>query len=274
AQIKPQIPRPIGAPHEQSKTAIPRPLGAPAEERAPEPAPEPRHRELTTTPTTVTDDLPPIDGRTFSNPGLIGQGVQLAMLIAAALGVAMIVAFTVLNNRLDAYATTGESLTRVESAQSIINTWMRPLLVLALLVAYVASVLWARRVLRNISVFDKFVPETALWMWIIPGANIFVLWQHLELAWKGSDVYAKSNEDWRKGKSNWWSFAFALLAIVAFGVIIYAWLFMSSDTFESSIDANAVSIIGYGLVVASLLCGVRAVGNVVDRQQNRVQQYD
>ncbi|MCP3973759.1 MAG: hypothetical protein GY720_04625 [bacterium] len=272
--IRPRIPKPIGAPHEQSRTAIPRPLGSPPDEWSPEPVAERRRVELSTTPTTVTDDLPPIDGRTFSNPGLVGQGVQLTMLVAAGLAVAMIVAFTVLNNRLDGYATTGESLVRVESAQSIINTWMRPLLIGALLVAYVAAVLWARRVLRNILVFDKSVPETALWMWVIPGANIFVLWQHLELAWKGSDVFTKDDPQWRKGKPNWWSFGFALLAIIAFGVIIFAWLFMSSETFENAIDANAVSIIGYGLLAASLLSGVRAVGTVVDRQQNRVQQYD
>jgi len=280
--VRREMPRPIGAPVEQTTKSIPRPIGAdpdPGREEAP------AVRSLSSMAARVerpparppSEELPPIDGRSFSNPGLFGQGVQLVLLATASLGVAMIVALTVLNNRLDDYAKTGESLVRIESAESIINNWLRPLLALAILAAYILIVLWVLRAVRNLSVFDKFVPEAALWMWAIPLANIVVLRQHLDFAWKGSDILLKGDDQWRKSRGNWWTLAFTVLAFGAFAVIIYAAFFSAESIerpFESAIDANAISMIGYGMLVASLLCLVRAVGDVIERQRTRVQEFD
>jgi hypothetical protein len=178
-----------------------------------------------------------------------------------------------LNNRLDAYATTGEEFNRLESAESIINNWLRPVLALVMFATYLLFVFWARRVVRNLSVFDRAVPETALWMWIIPGVNVYLLYQHMDRAWKGADVHSKNARDWRRGRPDLWNIVFAVFVIIGFGVIIYA-SFLDSSTFESSIDANAYSMIGYGLLAASLLGAARAVGTVIERQRTRVASFD
>jgi len=273
--VRAEIPKPIGAARDPIDTPLPRPIGhdgpaisesAPATKprvAVPEPRPRPAPRSA--------DDLPPIDGRRFQNPGLLGQMLQLALIATAAIAVAMMVGLILLNNRLDAYATSGEGLNRIESAESLINTWLRPLLAVAVLGVYVFLVFWARRVTRNLSFFDRGVPETALWMWVIPLVNVFMLFRHLDLAWKGSDVLHRSS-GWRKGRPDLWNLGFAILVVVGFGLIIYGF-WLGADTFEAAIDANAFSMIGYALLAASLLCAAKAVGNVIHRQRTRAESF-
>ena len=277
-QVRRGIPKPIGAAPDLSlDRPLPRPIprATPTTDEDATSAARPRV-ELPDRPKAAPApdlDLPPIDGRAFQNPGLMGQGLQLALLASAAIAVAMIVGLIVLNNRLDAYATSGEQLNRVESAESIINSWMRPLLAAAVLLTYILFVVWVRRVVNNLSVFDRSIPETALWMWIIPVVNVYLLHQHMDRAWKGADVHSRYAQEWMRGRHELWNIAFAILVVAAFGLIIYAG-FLDSATFEASMDANAQSMVGYGLLSASLLCAVKAVGHVIERQQARVASFD
>lgn len=273
-QILAEIPQPISGERDSASPAIPRPIGM-TESTAAADVREPESATAEEAPRAVEPaaELHPIDGRRFENPGLLGQGTQLVLLAATGVAVAMILALTLLNNRLDSYATSGEGLVRVESAESLINTWLRPLLVLSVLGGYALLVYWARRVQNNIAMFNRFVPETAMWMWLIPIGNVWALHRHFDNAWKGADVDRRGGEDWQRGRPEWWNVAFTILVVVAFVVIVYAGLFRSADSFEAAIDANAWSMIGYGLLAASLLSAVKAVGIVIERQEDRVKTY-
>ena len=185
----------------------------------------------------------------------------------------MVVALTVLNNRLNDYATTGESVARVESAENIINTWMRPTMAIVLLGGLVALIMWARRAYANVGVMDRDVDEAAPWMWLIPVANLFVLARHMDLAWKGPDVFTRDDPEWKRGRPDWWTVGFLILSLAAIGAIIFGWL-QGAETFESAMDANAISLIGYGLLSGALLMAVKAIGNIIMRQRNRVAQFE
>ena len=106
-------------------------------------------------------------------------------------------------------------------------------------------------------------------MWVIPIANVFVLFRHLDLGWKGSDALRRSS-DWRKGRPDFWNLAFALLIVAGFGLIIFGFM-LGADTFEAAIDANAFSLIGYFLLAVSLLCASKAVETVIRRQRTRAE---
>jgi len=273
--VRREIPQPIGAPSSPERVEIPRPIGEKAAqtERAPEPRPRVAVPERPRPQPADVDeaDLPPLSAHTFHNPGLLGQGLQLALIAAAAVAVLMILGLTLLNNRLAEYAESGEGLNRIESAESLINTWLRPVLAIAIVLAYVVMVWWARRALRNLEMFERPVPEAAPWMWLIPGANIFVLYQHIDLARKGSDSLRRV-ANWRQGAPDPWNAAFAFLATIGFGVIIYAAL-LGNDTFEQAIDANSFSMVGYGMLAIALLCGARAVGTVLNHQRSRAESF-
>jgi hypothetical protein len=98
-----------------------------------------------------------------------------------------------------------------------------------------------------------------------------VIYRHLDLGWKGSDALRRSSE-WRRGRPDFWNLAFALLIIAGFGLIIYGFV-LGADTFEAAIDANAFSLIGYFLLAVSLLCGSKAVENVIHRQRTRAETF-
>lgn len=290
--MRTEVPQPIGAPVSQEDRSIPRPIGADAEpsggsqqsdegsqqsdEVAVETPADRARRPRVAVPEPIAErdrqeerrDLPPISTGHFRNPGIVGQGVQIALLVTALIAVAMIVALTVLNNRLDAYGTTGEGLSRVNSAESMVNSWMRPLIIGSVLITYALVAAWGRRIVANLAAFGKDVEETALWMWMVPGANMWVLLRHYHLGWKGADVYALGGRDWMRGRPDWWTVAFVTLPVLGFLFIIYA-AFIGADTFESAINANAFSLIGYALLAFGLLSGVRAISNVIDRQRSR-----
>lgn len=271
--IRSSIPRPIGE-EQPAPAEIPSPFEAEPPE-APVAREEPRPRvavpDREPEPAVELDesDLPPLDSR-FRNPGLLGQGVQLLLTVSAALSAAMMVALIVLNNRLDAYATTGESLSRVRSAESMVNTWMRPLLIAAIVITYALLATWCRRALANLRVFNNDVDETPLWMWVMPIVNMWVLFRHLDLSWKGSDYYARGARTWQRGVPDMWTVLFVLLPTLGFVLVLFAWV-NGADTFSMAIDSNAFSMIGYFAIAMGLLAGVRSISNIVDRQRTRVE---
>ncbi len=272
--IRSSIPRPLGA-DSPAATEVPRPIDVQREEgESPAARDEPPRRVAVPGPTPGptaddADELPPLDGR-FHNPGLLGQGVQLLLLVSAALSVAMMVSLIVLNNRLDTYATTGESLSRIMSAESMVNAWMRPLLIGAIVVTYALLATWARRVLENLHAFNNGMEETPLWMWMMPFVNMWVLFRHLDLGWKGSDYVARGSRTWQRGVPDVWTVLFVLLPTLGFVLVLYAWV-SGADTFERAIDSNAFSIIGYSAISGGLLAGVRSITNIIDRQRTRVE---
>ncbi|MGI9610342.1 MAG: hypothetical protein ACR2NL_08595 [Acidimicrobiia bacterium] len=271
------------------RSAVPRPLGeedpAPAEARQPieverddrgSPAAAAERKPRVAVPEPIEGsaedeeaDLPPLDGR-FRNPGLMGQVVQVLLLVSAALAVAMMVALVVLNNRLDNYATSGEGLSSVMSAESMVNTWMRPLLIGAIVVAYALLAMWARRVLENLRVFNNGMDETPVWMWLMPFVNMWVLFRHLDLAWKGSDYLARGARTWQRSVPDMWTVLFVLLPTLGFVLVLYGWV-SGADTFQTAIDSNAFAMIGYFALALGLLAGVRSISNIIDRQRTRVE---
>ena len=265
--IRRSLPQPIGAPRSPGRVELPKPIEA---HQAP-----PRGSAVDSTPAQQAHDLdlPPLEGQVFQNPGIFGQAVQLALLAGSAVSVAMVVALTVLNNRLNDYATTGESIARVESAENVINTWLRPALAIVLLGGLIALVMWAKRAYANVAAMDREVSEAAPWMWFIPIVNLFVLARHMDLAWKGADVFTRDDPDWRRGRPDWWTVGFLVLSLTAVGGIIYGWL-QGADSFETAMDANAISLIGYGLLSGALLMAVKAISNIIARQRTRASQFD
>ncbi len=257
------LPTPLGSP-EKPSTEIPQPL-----------EPQAKSSWTPTTPQTTdlaAGELPPTD-RLFQDPGLLGQVTQLALLVAAAVAVAMVVAHIVLNNRLTDYQETFESIPRVESVQSIIGTWLRYLLILTLLGAFLLTVAWARRVIANLAVFGKPLPEAALWMWAVPLVNIFVVRQHFDNAWKGSDVLLKDDPDWKRSRGNWWTLGFTALAVATVVALFFGSTMIDTDNIEGSLDSNAILMIGYAFLAASLLCLVRSISGIIERQHTRARQF-
>jgi hypothetical protein len=259
-------------------TELPTPLGSPQKPSTEIPQPIEQQAKSSWSPTPPkavekpAGELPPTD-RLFQDPGLLGQATQLALLVAAAVSVAMVVAHIVLNNRLTDYQETFESIPRVESVQSIIGTWLRYLLILTLLGAFVLTVAWARRVVANLAIFRKPVSEAALWMWAIPLVNILVVRQHFDNAWKGSDVLLKDDPEWKKSRGNWWTLGFTALALLTVAVLFYGSNFVNADNIEGSLDSNSYLMIGYALLAASLLCLVRSISGIMERQHNRARQF-
>lgn len=260
------------------RTELPKPMDSKTRPATEVPKPIEPRQGSTWTPTTPEKTAPP-DGELaptdtiFEDPGIFGQSLQLALLATAAISVAMIVAHIVLNNRLTNYARNGESVPRIQSVENIIGTWLRPALIVALLLTYLLTVIWSRRVVANLAVFEKPVPETALWMWAIPLVNFLVVRQHLDNAWKGSDVLLKDDPEWRSTPGNWWTLAFAVLALATVAVLFFGSFMVDIGTDEGAIDSNSYLMIGYALLAASLLCLVRSIGAVIERQHNRARRF-
>ena len=267
--IRREVPTPLGSPHEPP-TEIPLPIGS---ETQPSwtPTPMAPAESATESATESAGELPPTD-RLFRDPGILGQGTQLALIATAAISVAMVVAHIVLNNRLTDNATNGESIVKVESVHSIIGNWLRWVLIVALVVTYLLTVVWGRRVVANLAVFGKPMPEAALWMWAIPLVNILVVHRHFDDAWKGSDVLLKDDPGWQKTRGNWWTLGFAAFAIAAVGVLFYGST-RNGDLVEAAIDSNAFLMIGYALLGAAVLCLVRSISGIIERQHNRARHF-
>ena len=104
----------------------------------------------------------------------------------------------------------------------------------------------------------------------MPVANMWVLFRHLDLSWKGSEYYARGARTWQRGVPDVWTVVFVLLPTIGFILVLYAWV-RGADTFEAAIDSNAWSFIGYAAIAVGLLAGVRSISNIVERQRIRVQ---
>jgi hypothetical protein len=194
-------------------------------------------------------------------------------MLIGAIAVAAIVALIILNNRLEEFGTAVDTdYSRVETAQRVIDSWLRPILIAAGAAAIGFFVAWGHRVYSNLAAFSKsdlrLPVHAALWSWLVPIANLYLPRLLIDDAWRGADVYASGDAAWKRRPGNPWLLA-AWIAGGGFIAFTIVGQVVGAGTVEEAIDANAWTMLGYGALIIMSLAAVRAVAAITDRQETR-----
>ncbi len=209
----------------------------------------------------------------FRDPAPVGQMAQLAFLAVGSVAIAAVVALVILNNRLEEFGVAVEGeYARVETAQRVVDTWLRPVLVALGVGALALFAVWGHRVYANLTAFGKqdlrLPTHAALWSWIVPIVNLVIPRRLIDDAWRGSDVYAFTDPDWKARPGNAW-LRTAWWAGGAFIVFTIIGQFVGAATVEKAMDANAWAMLGYGALIVCCLAAVRTIAAITDRQDTR-----
>lgn len=209
----------------------------------------------------------------FRDAAPVGQVAQLAFLAVGSVAIAAVVALVILNNRLEEFGVAVEGdYARVETAQRVVDTWLRPVLVALGAAAVVLFAIWGHRVYANLAAFGKrdlrLPTHAALWSWLVPVVNLVIPRRLIDDAWRGSDVYAFTDPEWKARPGNAW-LRTAWWAGGAFIIFTIIGQLEGAATVENAMDANAWAMLGYGALIVCCLAAVRTISAVTDRQDTR-----
>lgn len=235
------------------------------------------HVRITVDTTSAADDrpltVPPPPGGGYTSAALAAASAQRMLLGAGLVSFVAAGTMLVLNMRLRSFRDgDAEAFDAAVSVGRLADYGTRPLVVIAIAMAWWLLIRWAEIVYGNVASFgrtnQRLPPESVRWSFMIPVVNLITPRRLINDAFRAAGDARTAGRDWLNLPGNVWTTAAWSFGLVALGAHLVGW-WLGSATVDAAVAANDWAMLGYLAQVGATAASGKMIQQVTDRQEHR-----